>query len=103
MSKSKESSSSKESKKSKKSKGKKESDTDKSEDDESDPGIKPAPSNFLPELIHANSEYQDVWRGKDESDNPWQLPYSGMVLAEKTRQVEEEIRVGVDNIIRGKN
>ncbi|XP_011311368.1 IQ and AAA domain-containing protein 1 [Fopius arisanus] len=100
LSKSKESSSSKESKKSKKSKAKKESDTEKSEDDESDPGIKPVPSNFLPELIQANLEYQDIWRGKDESGNPWQLPYSEIVLAEKTREVEEEVRAGVDNIIR---
>ncbi|XP_063979762.1 dynein regulatory complex protein 11 [Diachasmimorpha longicaudata] len=100
LSKSKESSSSKESKKSKKSKGKKESDTDKSEEDESDPGIKPIPSNFLPELIQANLEYQDIWQGKDESENPWRLPYSDMVLSEKTQEIEEEVRIGVDNIIR---
>lgn len=101
MSKSKESSSSKESKKSKKSKSKKESDTEKSED-ESDPGIKVVPSNFLPELIQAHTEYQDVWRDKDESENPWQLPYDDMILSEKTREIEDEVRVGVDQALRGK-
>ncbi|XP_044579210.1 dynein regulatory complex protein 11 [Cotesia glomerata] len=99
MSKSKESSSSKESKKSKKSKSKKESDTEKSED-ESDPGIKVVPSNFLPELIQAHTEYQDVWRDKDESENPWQLPYDDMILSEKTREIEDEVRVGVDQALR---
>lgn len=101
LSKSKESSSSKDSKRSKKSKTKKESDTEKSED-ESDPGIKITPSNFLAELIQANTEYQDIWRDKDETSNPWQMPYDDMILAEKTREVEDEVRIGVDQTLRGK-
>ncbi|KAK0080478.1 hypothetical protein PV326_008146, partial [Microctonus aethiopoides] len=99
LSKSKESSSSKESKRSKKSKSKKESDTEKSEDD-SDPGIKIILSNALPELIQAHTEYQDIWRGKDESVNPWQLPYSDMILAQKTRELEDEVRLKVDQTLR---
>ncbi|XP_072753683.1 IQ and AAA domain-containing protein 1-like isoform X4 [Anoplolepis gracilipes] len=92
--------SSKESKKSKRSKSKKDSETEQSED-ETDLGFKSVPSNFLPELIQANQEYQDVWRDKDESANPMQLPYRDMIEAEKTREVEDEIRVGVDQTIRG--
>ncbi|XP_034937437.1 dynein regulatory complex protein 11 [Chelonus insularis] len=99
LSKSKESSSSKESKRSKKSKSKKESDTEKSED-ESDPGIKITPSNFLSELTQAHTQYQDVWRDKDESENPWQLPYKDMILAEKTKEIEDEIRISVDQTLR---
>lgn len=103
MSKSKESSSSKESKRSKKSKAKKDSEIDKSEDDESDPGIKPAPTNFLPEILNANLEYQDTWKNKDESNNPWQKPYEDMIYADKTRQVENEIRIIVDQEMRSNN
>lgn len=93
--------SSKESKKSKHSKSKKDSETEQSED-ETDLGFKSVPSNFLPELIHANQEYQDVWMNKDESMNLMQLPYRDMIEAEKTREIEDEIRVTVDQTMRGR-
>ncbi|XP_046609162.1 dynein regulatory complex protein 11 [Neodiprion virginianus] len=91
--------SSKESKKSKKSKTKKEGDLEQSED-ESDPGFKPMPSNFLPEIMQANADYQETWKNKDESDNPGQETYVDMIEAEKTREVEDEIRIGVDQMMR---
>lgn len=93
--------SSKESKKSKRSKSKKDSETEQSEE-ETDLGFKSAPSNFLPELIHSNQKYQDVWKDKDESANPMQLPYCDMIETEKTREIEDEVRVVVDQAIRGK-
>lgn len=93
--------SSKESKKSKRSKSKKDSETEQSED-ETDLGFKSVPSNFLSELIHANQEYQDIWRDKNESANPMQLPYNDMIEAEKTREVEDEVRIVVDQTMRGK-
>ncbi|KAL6267203.1 hypothetical protein P5V15_000280 [Pogonomyrmex californicus] len=92
--------SSKDSKKSKRSKSKKDSETEQSED-KTDLGFKSVLSNFLPELIHANQEYQDVWKDKDESANPMQLPYRDMIEAEKTREVEDEVRVIVDQAMRG--
>ncbi|XP_014471228.1 PREDICTED: IQ and AAA domain-containing protein 1 [Dinoponera quadriceps] len=92
--------SSKDSKKSKRSKSKKDSETEQSED-ETDLGFKSVPSNFLPELVHANQEYQEVWRGKDESRNREQLPYLDMIEADKTREVEDEVRAGVDQVMRG--
>lgn len=92
--------SSKDSKKSKRSKSKKDSETEQSED-ETDVGFKSVPSNFLPELVHANQDYQEVWRDKDESGNRAQLPYRDMIEADKTREVEDEIRVGVDQTMRG--
>lgn len=96
--------SSKESKKSKRSKerSKKDSDTEQSEDETEDLGFKSIPSNFLSELTSANQEYQDVWKDKDESANPMQLPYRDMIEAEKTREVEDEVRVVVDQAMRGK-
>lgn len=59
------------------------------------------PSNFLPELVHASQEYQEVWRDKDESGNIDQAPYYDMIDAEKTKEVENEVRVVVDQAIRG--
>lgn len=92
--------SSKESKKSKRSKSKKESpELDRSED-ESEPGIKVQPSNFLPEIIQANQEYGEIWREKDEAENPNQLPYKEMIESEKSREIEDEIRIGVDHGVR---
>ncbi|XP_077281208.1 dynein regulatory complex protein 11 isoform X2 [Temnothorax americanus] len=92
--------SSKESKKSKRSKSKKDSETEQSED-ETDLGFKPVPSNFLPELIHATQEYQNVWKDKDESANPRHVPYRDMIEAEKTKEIENQIRVVVDQAMRG--
>ncbi|XP_011695796.1 PREDICTED: IQ and AAA domain-containing protein 1 [Wasmannia auropunctata] len=92
--------SSKDSKKSKRSKSKKDSETEQSED-ETDLGFKSVPSNFLPELIHANQEYQDAWKDKDESANPMQLPYHDIIEAEKTREIENEVRTVVDQAMRG--
>ncbi|KAG7205430.1 hypothetical protein KM043_007423 [Ampulex compressa] len=91
--------SSKESKKSKKSKSKKDSETEQSED-ETEQGYKPIPSNFLSELVHASQEYQEIWKDKDESTNPAQLPYMDMIEVEKTKEVEDEVRIGVDQALR---
>lgn len=93
--------SSKDSKKSKRSKSKKDSETEQSED-ETDLGFKSVPSNFLPELVQANQEYQEVWKDKDESENCKQLPYLDMIEADKIREVEDEIRIGVDQAMRGR-
>jgi uncharacterized protein YicC (UPF0701 family) len=95
--------SSKESKKLKRSKSKKDSEIEQSEDETDLNGYKSVPSNFLSELIHANQEYQDIWKNKDESMNPMQLPYRDMIEAEKTKEVEDEIRMVVDQTIRGKD
>lgn len=103
MSKSTGASSSKESKRSKKSSKKKESEAEQQSELESEVGLfKPSPSNFLSELQHANQEYFDVWRDKDERANLDQGPYYDMVEAEKTREVEDEVRVGVDQAMRGR-
>ena len=94
--------SSKESKRSKKlSKTKKENEPDRSED-ESETELRHFPSNFLPQLIHANKVYLETWKDKDESMNPAQRPYLEMIQAEKTREVEDEIRMVVDHELRGK-
>ncbi|XP_043471559.1 dynein regulatory complex protein 11 [Leptopilina heterotoma] len=92
--------SSKESKRSKKSKTKKENEPDRSED-ESESGIRHFPSNFLPQLVQANEIYLETWKDKDESMNQAQGPYIDMIQAEKTREVEDEVRLVVDHTLRG--
>jgi hypothetical protein len=95
-------SSSKESKNSKKSsKLKKDSETEQQSESEST-GFKFLPSNFLQELIQANQEYQEIWKDKDESSNLDQGPYFDMVEAEKTQEVENEVRITVDQSLRSK-
>ncbi|XP_017795745.1 PREDICTED: IQ and AAA domain-containing protein 1, partial [Habropoda laboriosa] len=91
--------SSKESKKSKRSKSKKDSDGEQSEE-ETEQGFKSIPSNFLSVLICANQEYKEVWKNKDESSNAAQLPYLDMIENEKTKEVENEVRITVDQALR---
>ena len=94
--------SSKESKKSKRSKSKKDSDAEQSEE-ETEQGFKSVPSNFLSELVHGNQEYQEVWKNKDEATNAAQLPYLDMIENEITKEVENEVRITVDQALRGKS
>ncbi|XP_076395728.1 dynein regulatory complex protein 11 isoform X2 [Megachile rotundata] len=92
--------SSKESKKSKKSKSKKDSEGEQS-DEETEQGFKSVPSNFLSELVQASREYQEVWKNKDESVNVAQFPYINMIENDKTKEVENEVRITVDQDLRG--
>ncbi|KAF7386951.1 hypothetical protein HZH66_011403 [Vespula vulgaris] len=92
--------SSKESRKSKKSKTKKSSEPEKSEDETEQSYFKSMPSNFLPELINLQEEYQKIWKNKDESMNPMQEPYKDIIEIDKTREIEDEVRIGVDQTLR---
>ncbi|XP_033194147.1 dynein regulatory complex protein 11 [Bombus vancouverensis nearcticus] len=91
--------SSKESKKSKRSKSKKDSDVEQSEE-ETEQGFKSVPSNFLSELVHANQEYQETWKNKDEAVNMAQLPYLDMIENKTIKEVENEVRITVDQALR---
>ncbi|KAG9430941.1 dynein regulatory complex protein 11 isoform X3 [Apis mellifera carnica] len=92
--------SSKESKKSKKLKSKKDNNVEQSED-EIEQGFKSIPSNFLSELIYANQEYQEIWKNKDETMNAAQLPYLDIIENETINEVENEVRITVDQALRG--
>ncbi|XP_023246721.1 IQ and AAA domain-containing protein 1 [Copidosoma floridanum] len=61
---------------------------------------RPVASNFLSELVHSSQEYRDTWRDMDESANLEQAPYLHMIEAEKTREIEDEVRLGVDQALR---
>lgn len=64
----------------------------KKQDDEEDPGFKMGPSNFLTDLMVANTEYDEEWKEKNESDNPSQKYYLDMIKTQKTAEIEAEIR-----------
>ncbi|CAH0389071.1 unnamed protein product [Bemisia tabaci] len=89
-------------KKDKTKKGTKEKDDmkKKKQDDEEDPGFKMGPSNFLTDLMVANTEYDEEWKEKNESDNPSQKYYLDMIKTQKTAEIEAEIRKIVDEELR---
>lgn len=55
-------------------------------------GFKLSPSNVLIELDAANAEYEEIWKDLDESDNPEQTFVLDMIRAQKTLEVEAELR-----------
>uniref|UniRef100_A0A8C3IDC0 IQ motif containing with AAA domain 1 n=1 Tax=Chrysemys picta bellii TaxID=8478 RepID=A0A8C3IDC0_CHRPI len=72
----------------------------KTPDQEEEEGWKMAPSNFLPIMEEGNNQYKDVWQNRDER---WNFPqeYDPELIKEKKRkEVEEEIRVQVDELMR---
>lgn len=45
-------------------------------------------------------KYLEVWRGKNEADNPLQSHYMDMIQSEKQVEVEKEARQVVDEAMR---
>lgn len=64
----------------------------KKKNEEDDTGFKMGPSNFLQELMLASSEYDEVWKGMDETKNASQSHIEGIVKAQKVAEVERELR-----------
>lgn len=50
------------------------------------------PSNFLQELMLASSEYEEVWKGMDETKNSGQRHIESIVKTQKVAEVELELR-----------
>ncbi|PSN29758.1 IQ and AAA domain-containing protein 1 [Blattella germanica] len=86
----------------KKDKGKKDKDEGKKKKDEEeeDPGFKMQPSNFLGDMTTAHAEYEDIWKHRDESQNPWQHADIEMIRSQKTSELETELRREVDQLLR---
>ncbi|MGH0133774.1 UNVERIFIED_CONTAM: hypothetical protein FKN15_063432 [Acipenser sinensis] len=91
-----------------KSKGKKEKKTDKGKkgkergkgEEEEEPGLKMAPSAFLPEVANNHKIYKIVWQNRDESTNFNQKHVEELIKEEKRKEIESEIRVQVDELMR---
>nr|XP_006127509.1 dynein regulatory complex protein 11 isoform X1 [Pelodiscus sinensis] len=71
-----------------------------SKDTEEGEGWKMAPSNFLPIMEEGNNQYKDVWQNRDEQWNFSQEYDPELVKEEKRKEVEEEIRLQVDELMR---
>ncbi|XP_061463641.1 dynein regulatory complex protein 11 isoform X2 [Rhineura floridana] len=87
-------------KKTKKGKEKEDEKKPKKKDEEEEEGWKMAPSNFLPVMEEGNNKYKDVWQNRDEGWNFSQEYDPELIKEEKRKEVEEEIRVQVDELMR---
>ncbi|KAM9663601.1 dynein regulatory complex protein 11 [Trichechus inunguis] len=86
-------------KKSKKEK-EKEKKVTKDKSKEEDAGWKMSPSLFLHGMEEGNNLYKDIWKNKDES---WNFPQDydpELIKEEKRKELESEIRVQVDELMR---
>lgn len=72
--------------------GKESKEEKKKKIDEEEVGFKMGPSNFLQELMLASSEYEEVWKGMDETKNSSQRHIESIVKAQKVAEVEKELR-----------
>ncbi|XP_069841302.1 dynein regulatory complex protein 11 isoform X2 [Dendropsophus ebraccatus] len=88
-----------------KKKGKKEKDKGKGKkgkgkEEEEEPGWKMNPSQFLPDVASANHTYEGVWQNRNESWNLHQTHDPELIKEDKRKEVEEEIRIQVDELMR---
>ncbi|KAM6269058.1 dynein regulatory complex protein 11 [Porphyrio hochstetteri] len=66
---------------------------------EEDEGWKMAPSNFLSIIEEGNNQYKVVWQNRDEGWDFLQDHDLELIKEEKREEVEEEIRVQVDELM----
>lgn len=57
-------------------------------------------SSFLPDLNAKKEEFEEIWKNKDESSNPWQYHYDDMIEQEQMAEMENELRKIVDEMMR---
>ncbi|KAG7326759.1 hypothetical protein KOW79_010160 [Hemibagrus wyckioides] len=72
-------------------------DADTAEEEE---GWKMSPSNFLPTVFEGAKIYREVWQARDEGQNFHQHFDPELVREEKRMEVEMEVRVQVDELMR---
>ncbi|XP_010946455.2 dynein regulatory complex protein 11 isoform X1 [Camelus bactrianus] len=87
-------------KKPKTAKKEKEKNETKEKNKEEDEGWKMSPSIFLHKMEEGSNVYKDVWKNKDESWNFYQDYDPEMIKEEKRKELESEIRVQVDELMR---
>lgn len=57
-------------------------------------------SVFVPELAARKEDYDEIWKNKDESNNPRQHHYTDMIEQEQMMEMENELRKIVDEMMR---
>ncbi|XP_073489747.1 dynein regulatory complex protein 11 [Aquarana catesbeiana] len=90
----------KEKKKEKKGKDKSKGKKGKGAEEEEEPGWKMKPSEFLPDIGSTRHTYEAVWQNRDETWNLHQTHDSELIKEDKRKEVEEEIRIQVDELMR---
>ncbi|XP_076860476.1 dynein regulatory complex protein 11 isoform X2 [Brachyhypopomus gauderio] len=77
-------------------------DKEKGKDTEEDeePGLKMLPSAFLSELQSGHTTFSEVWKNRDESKNFSQRHDAELIKEEKRKEIEAEIRLQVDELMR---
>ncbi|NWJ03566.1 DRC11 protein, partial [Crypturellus undulatus] len=83
-----------------KGKGKEKKKEEKQKTEKKEEGWKMAPSNFLPVMEEGSSQYNAVWNNRDEGWNFLQERDPELIKQEKREEVEKEIRVQVDEVMR---
>ncbi|KAF4072664.1 hypothetical protein AMELA_G00265580 [Ameiurus melas] len=69
-------------------------------EEEKEPGLKLLPSEFLSELQTGHKTFTEVWRNRDESKNFSQRHEAELIKEEKRKELEAEIRLQVDELMR---
>lgn len=59
-----------------------------------------AESSFVPSINEGTDKYKSVWMTRDEKDNFSQKHDAELIKEEKRKEVEEEIRIQVDELMR---
>ncbi|XP_078260309.1 dynein regulatory complex protein 11 isoform X5 [Rhinoraja longicauda] len=96
----------KEKKEKKSGKGKKEKEKKKkkmkgkADKEEGEEGWKMAPSQFLSTVEEGHRTYEGVWQNRDERANLTQKYVAELIKEDKRKEVEDEIRVQVDELMR---
>lgn len=70
------------------------------DDEEEEPGFKMQPSNFLGTVKESSTEYETVWKERNEENNFNQKYDSELIKEQKRIEVETEIRTQVDELMR---
>ncbi|KAJ8252822.1 hypothetical protein GJAV_G00205990 [Gymnothorax javanicus] len=86
--------------KEKKGKGKKKGKKGGGDPEEEEKGWIMPPSSFLPTVMEGSKTYKEVWQNRDESQNLAQTFDVQLVREEKRAEVEAEVRVQVDELMR---
>ncbi|XP_029105558.1 dynein regulatory complex protein 11 [Scleropages formosus] len=69
-------------------------------DEELESGLKMAPSAFLSDLERGCKTFTDVWQNRNESQNFSQRHEIELIKEDKRKEIESEIRVQVDELMR---
>lgn len=78
-----------------KSKGKEDS-----KEDAEDLECRAIQSAFVPVLTAKKEEYDEIWKDKNESNNPYQNAYADLIENEQMLRLENELRKIVDDMMR---